>query len=227
MSKDKDIAVEEDEDQGAPEWMVTFSDCMTLLLTFFVLLLSFSSFSDVSDYRKVRISFARAMTSLTSSRVELDSFYAPSMVEYADNIDIGSEKPTLERGSEENRLNATEPKDFHDQKVFLVSSDQVFLGKGSVLSQQGRALLGDMAAFLKEIPNRVVISESDLVQTQDNTDLGLERAWAVMTFLSVQPGLTRDRFNIALRTTVTDSGMDHTHSQRRLEVVLLDRKTYR
>ena len=31
---------------GAPEWMVTFSDCMTLLLTFFVLLLSFSSFDD-------------------------------------------------------------------------------------------------------------------------------------------------------------------------------------
>ena len=35
-----------DDDPGAPEWMVTFSDCMTLLLTFFVLLLSFSSFDD-------------------------------------------------------------------------------------------------------------------------------------------------------------------------------------
>ncbi len=33
-------------EQGAPEWMVTFSDCMTLLLTFFVLMLSFSSFDE-------------------------------------------------------------------------------------------------------------------------------------------------------------------------------------
>ena len=41
----------QDEEQGAPEWMVTFSDCMTLLLTFFVLLLSFSSFDDKA-YRK-------------------------------------------------------------------------------------------------------------------------------------------------------------------------------
>ena len=38
--------VEPEEPAGAPEWMVTFSDCMTLLLTFFVLLLSFSSFDD-------------------------------------------------------------------------------------------------------------------------------------------------------------------------------------
>ena len=43
MAKSKKY-IEPQEDRGAPEWMVTFSDCMTLLLTFFVLLLSFSSF---------------------------------------------------------------------------------------------------------------------------------------------------------------------------------------
>ncbi|MHC4104970.1 MAG: flagellar motor protein MotB, partial [Planctomycetota bacterium] len=45
MAREKKQVVE-DEAPGAPEWMVTFSDCMTLLLTFFVLLLSFSSFDD-------------------------------------------------------------------------------------------------------------------------------------------------------------------------------------
>ena len=37
------------EDDGPPaigEWIVTFSDCMTLLLCFFVLLLTFSSFDE-------------------------------------------------------------------------------------------------------------------------------------------------------------------------------------
>ena len=31
---------------GAPDWMVTFADLMSLLLTFFVLLLSFSTMSE-------------------------------------------------------------------------------------------------------------------------------------------------------------------------------------
>ena len=34
---------EPEEAPGAPEWMLTFSDCMTLLLTFFVLLITFSA----------------------------------------------------------------------------------------------------------------------------------------------------------------------------------------
>lgn len=38
---------EEEEKSGAPAWMVTFGDMMSLLLTFFVLLLSFSSMDRV------------------------------------------------------------------------------------------------------------------------------------------------------------------------------------
>jgi len=37
------MAFEEDEPLGAPEWIVTFSDMISLLVTFFVLLLSFAS----------------------------------------------------------------------------------------------------------------------------------------------------------------------------------------
>ena len=47
---------EPEQEAGAPEWMVTFSDCMTLLLTFFVLLLSFSSF-DENLFRKLKSIF--------------------------------------------------------------------------------------------------------------------------------------------------------------------------
>ena len=51
---------ESDEAPGAPVWMVTFSDCMTLLLTFFVLLLSFSSFDD-KVFRKLKVIFMNAL----------------------------------------------------------------------------------------------------------------------------------------------------------------------
>ena len=53
-----------DETAGAPEWMVTFSDCMTLLLTFFVLMLSFSSF-DEKVFQKLRVICADAMPAVS------------------------------------------------------------------------------------------------------------------------------------------------------------------
>ena len=43
-------STEGSQSRGAPEWVVTFSDMMSLLLTFFILLLSFSTL----DNRRVR-----------------------------------------------------------------------------------------------------------------------------------------------------------------------------
>lgn len=40
------MAVEEEEPKGAPEWIVTFTDLTSLLVTFFVLLMTFSSFDE-------------------------------------------------------------------------------------------------------------------------------------------------------------------------------------
>ena len=39
---DEDQGITEEEEEGAPLWVVTFGDLMSLLMCFFVLLLSFS-----------------------------------------------------------------------------------------------------------------------------------------------------------------------------------------
>ena len=55
MSEAKDAAPPPEAckcEKGAPKWVVTFGDMMSLLLTFFVLLLSFST-TDVIKYRKL------------------------------------------------------------------------------------------------------------------------------------------------------------------------------
>lgn len=57
MSDDEEI--QKKEEGGAPEWMVTFGDLMSLLLCFFVLLLSFSE-TDKAKYKQVAGSMKEA-----------------------------------------------------------------------------------------------------------------------------------------------------------------------
>ncbi|HSR67487.1 MAG TPA: flagellar motor protein MotB [Acidobacteriota bacterium] len=55
----QDAFDEEEQEQGAPAWVVTFGDMMSLLLTFFVLLLSFSEID--------KVAFAQIMGSLKTA----------------------------------------------------------------------------------------------------------------------------------------------------------------
>ena len=58
---------DDDAPPGAPEWIVTFADLMSLLLTFFVLLLSFSS-TQMAKFEAVAGSLKNAL----GMRSELD-----------------------------------------------------------------------------------------------------------------------------------------------------------
>jgi len=59
VSDDVQAVVEEVEEEGAPAWVVTFGDLMSLLLCFFVLMLSFSE-TDRNKYRIVSGSLKNA-----------------------------------------------------------------------------------------------------------------------------------------------------------------------
>ncbi len=221
---------EPEQAQGAPEWMVTFSDCMTLLLTFFVLLLSFSSFSN-KVFRKLKVIFIGSLPSVSvKNKRDTNAFLDVKQIEHTQEIDKGSEKPTLEKGEKDHLKKDTEPANFHDEKVFLISSDKVFWGGGTIISPQGRRTLSAMASFLREMPNRVVISENG--QDDERVDgLGLQRAWAAMEYLTTKQGLDKGRFSITASTLQENlKSIEQAYSgvktERILEVVLLERSIY-
>ncbi|MHC4115277.1 MAG: flagellar motor protein MotB [Planctomycetota bacterium] len=216
---------------GAPEWMVTFSDCMTLLLTFFVLLVTFSSF-DQKKFDELREIFCGGLPIISVVKEKSkDAFLATKVVQHTD-IDEGSEKPTSEKGTTESGLKeGTEPVNFHNRKVFLISSSKVFWGRGKVISFRGRKLLSTLASFLKEMPDRVVISENGQEDGKTDESFGLKRAWAVIEYLTTKQGLDRSQFSIAVSTLQENLGSDeYIHSGakpgRVLEIVLLERSIY-
>ncbi|MDH4241582.1 MAG: hypothetical protein OEW48_18635, partial [Phycisphaerae bacterium] len=141
----------------------------------------------------------------------------------------GSEKMTLKRDKKDGLLEETEPDDFQNRKVFIVSSKKVFWGKGAAVSSEGRDIMSTMASFLKEVPNRVVISENG-PGDEDSVQFGLVRAWAVLEYLTETQGLEKKRFSISAASTIPkesfDSGQVAAGLERTIEIVLLERSIY-
>ncbi len=213
----KNISMEEDEPAGAPEWMVTFSDCMTLLLTFFVLLLSFSSF-DEDKIQRLGRSFALALTSIgTSDMKNQDSINEkqPSSKEVKAE---GSEIPSNTAEETTNFMKEKRPLDYQNLKVFTIESRDFFVGDTHLISSEGRKALETLANYLNGRIGRIVVSENG---PNGNTSLGLNRSITVMEHLTKEHTVNKSRFNISCNTT-----MRQPPRKRQLEITLLDRSVY-
>jgi len=224
---------EEDDMAGAPEWMVTFSDCMTLLLTFFVLLLSFSSF-DNRIFRRLKVIYSKGLTTITPSiRSDRDAItYIPPIIHVSD-LDKGSEKPTLETGNEDGLLESTVPYDLNRGMVFILPSNKLFWGNGIAISNQGYSIIDTLALFLSGVSHRIVISEHGATKDHTSQSLGLQRAWAVMNYMTTKKNIDKKRFNISSTSTFSKKGNENADANsetmetgRIVEIVLLARNIY-
>ncbi len=209
---------EDDAPAGAPEWMVTFCDCMTLLLTFFVLLLSFATFHK-ETLPQLGFSFAQAMSIVgTSPSDQRDSIWDRMSSDQSVPQTEGSETRTPATQQSSNFMREQRSLDFRNLKVFSVPSSVFFWGSGAAISEQGRQVLDAMGVFLQHQAGAVVLSET----APDGADaLGLERAQAVMNYLVNESQLDRGRFSLSASTTMREKS-----TARRLEITLLDRSVY-
>lgn len=219
---------------GAPLWMVTFSDCMNLLLTFFVLLVTFSEFSEQQEDKTVN--FGSAMRSVfgppvsASGREDESSMIEKPQVVGTEQPQFGSETPTDSQSlrPKDGSLNEDlQTSNYRNHKVFLIPSKKVFLGRGRALSADGRYFLAVMAAFLKDAPTGIVISENGPEGPRGGADLGLSRALGVIDYLALIQNLDRSKFSIAAESiappeTGDASPVAYHRDERMLEIVLLE-----
>jgi chemotaxis protein MotB len=225
--------VESDEEPGAPEWMVTFSDCMTLLLTFFVLLLSFSSF-DNRVFRSLKVGHSKALTTISPvRRSDRDAFLYLPPVRHIAELRKGSEKPTSSQEIQDGLLKETKIINLTTGIAFLVSSKKLFWAQGSALSPEGRDILNIMAPFLRGSPSRIVISENGMTNNQTSEYFGLPRAWAVIEYLAKELNLDSNRFSISAEGTLAKKSLGNgrlsqgsSETERTVEIVLLQRSIY-
>jgi len=235
-----------EEGPSAPIWLLSFSDCMTNLVVFFVLLVTFSSYDKevAGIFEGIGQAFSGQAFSTGTVKLGTDkSAFLPAYQIWAlEMLEQGSEKPTLataETGGEGRLIEAAEAADFRSRRVFLIPSKQIFWWRGTAISFKGRGILATMGLFLKEVPGRLVISENGPGTGGGDEQLGLERALAVMEYLTARQGLSKNRFSISAASTIAESvsedgrsdpahrtGGTWSEAERVIEIVLLERSIY-
>jgi len=220
MAHGKDKPKQEEESgEGAPLWIISFADMMSLLMAFFVMLSTFSGFGP-SEAEKLQQTVDAVLGSSYSGgwQAHQSRTAVGSQSPAAGQPGKGSERPTLESRDGRNLMKETQAGDFRARKVFLLESRTVFWGTGTALSPNGRRFLQALASYAAKMAGRIVISESG----PQPDDAGLLRAVTILDHLTGQ-GIPKDRCSIAVRGMAPDRSAE---TQRVLEIVFLDNSVY-
>jgi chemotaxis protein MotB len=207
---DKPKPQEEESGESAPLWIISFADMISLLMAFFVMLSTFSSFGPRESER------IRAVARMTvtpnygwHSRIPQSSI-RPTLVA-AGNGATGSEMPTLESTDNGKSLKESHSADYKKAKIFVAESSSMFLGKGRAISAQGRDTLDKLATFLKKVPGQIVIFEKG---PAEDKDLSIARAVKIVSYLQ-ERGIPKERCNISESTM-----LEGLTTARQLEIVI-------
>jgi hypothetical protein len=212
---------EEESVEGAPLWIISFADMMSLLMAFFVMLSTFSSFGPAETAKLHKAVRATLMPDYYGGwfRTQPRGAMGPQSLA-AGQLSKSSEKPTLEEGPGTGLLAESRPDDFRTRKIFAIESKEIFWATGVTLSTNGRDYLDNLVALAGNLPDRLVISESG---RGDDPELGLRRAVVVVRYLADR-GIAKDRCSIGV------AGMrpqEEASTERTLEIVLLDESAYK
>ena len=223
---------------GAPLWLATYGDMVTLILTFFILLFSFSSI-DVQKFEKMIQSFKGALGILpggTTVQRNPGSFggltgkdageskkSTTSVEEVAKNLKNYLKSQGLDKGVEV-RI---------DQKGVAISfSEHVLFDSGSAeMKPEGKRVLTKVAEFIREVvPALSVEGHTDNIPLRggiyrDNWGLSASRAASVATYLQDRAGFEPQKLQAvgyaSTRPIVPNDTPEHMALNRRVDLVIL------
>ncbi len=232
--------------EGAPDWVVTFGDLMSLLLCFFVLLLSFSEM-DKSVYKEVAGSLEKAFGVQRKDKV-LDTPKGLKMIAKDFDQAIVPPRPSQEFivtqekkqiGDELQQVVETHFKDVQDLIDINVGEDQIAIslmgestfdsGKARIKPQM-KPLLDKIAAALSGTDGEIIIAgHTDNVplsggRYRSNLGLSIARAASVAEYMLGQGKIEPDRIATMgfgeYRPVESNRNAGGRQKNRRVEIIL-------
>lgn len=193
---------EEESSEGAPGWMVTYGDMMTLLLTFFVLLISFSSIQEVK-FDKAMGSLKKALGVLPyKSGLQKKMKFFKELTKSELDEEMLDKVMKLQKSIDEEGLQEAVKITMTEKGIHIIIADPILFDLGSDhLKSEAVPALDVVAELLKETPASEVTVEghtdnwpiqSDRFPT--NWELSAARALAVVKYFAFKKGLDPTRF---------------------------------
>ncbi len=207
-----DLEMEEEQSgggggEGAPAWMATFSDMSTLLLTFFVLLLSFATM-DVKKFQDALGSIQKALGFMPSGTGMFQHTMKPTFMQPPMANAVRTETSRLVE-EELNEMVALKGLD-EDVEVNNTKRGVILRVRGRIFFESGTAeikkaaypILDRIAEIIKKYPGRVSIEgHTDNIPIsggpyKSNWELSAARAYSVLRYLQTK-GVDIKKINIA------------------------------
>lgn len=228
---------DEPEEIGIPEWVVTFGDMMSLLLTFFIMLVSLSEIKEEETYQALvssmqqQFGYAKTLNSLApGDQKPRQSAFTPLAT-----TGRAKKKDTAKGGVPQKAPIGEEP------KVRIVRPGQstavgsvIFFEMGSDrLDRTSRGVLKNLAAQLRgkrqKIESRGHVSAQFAARTAGTDEavaLGFRRAFAVRNYLVNTEKIDSNRIRVstagASEPMTSTGGGDAVTQNPRVEAFMLD-----
>lgn len=242
---------QQNSNKGAPAWMVTFSDLMTLILVFFILLFSMS-IVDATKFKAVAESFQqRAVFDFYPSLVPfenpadkledhkdptdpiVDPIENPEKNDSIDDRELDKLYEEVQRFLDENQLNEVISASRDDRGVILVLQERALFETGEAHILDGaRPFLFKVGTLLESIPNLVKVeghTDSRPISTvryPSNWELSGARASSVIRFLVGSNEIEPFRFSAVgygdTRPVVPNTSPENLQKNRRVVIVISD-----
>jgi len=225
-----------DDDEDADAWLLTYGDLMTQLLAFFILLLSFSTISTIK-FKEVIISLQVALAGtgvLPSARAIMDDI-PYSVKEKVKGDELLGLKSAFDKHMEEHKMSDHVETEIRKEGMVIILKQRdppVFFDTADArIREEAYPILDQIGGLIKDLPNDVrVEGHTDIrpISTPhfpSNWELSAMRATNVLRYLHEVSGIAPERLSAVgygsyrpIAPNDTELGMS---KNRRVEIIIL------